>query len=140
MRYEQCISVDVARERAWTALAAVSAWPQWTASMRDVTPLDGDDLALGRRFRIRQPGLPPMVWRVSALEAGESFTWEARSPGVHTSGYHHLTTNPDGTTRITIGIDQNGPLARLLDVWIGAKTRRYLALEAAGLQAAAQTA
>jgi hypothetical protein len=138
MRYEQTITAAATQARAWKALAAVTTWPRWTRSIQDVRPLDGGDLARGHRFRIRQPGMPTLVWRVSAVRAGESFTWETRSLGVHTSGYHRLATNPDGTTQITIGVDQTGPLAGLLNVLMGGKTRRFLALEAAGLKAASE--
>ncbi|SCG66446.1 Polyketide cyclase / dehydrase and lipid transport [Micromonospora halophytica] len=116
----------------------MTTWPLWTKSIEEVRPLDGRDLTLGHRFRIKQPGMPPLVWRVSAVRDGESFTWETRSPGVRTSGFHRLATNPDGTTQITIGVDQTGPLAGLLNVLMGGKTRRFLALEAAGLKAASE--
>jgi hypothetical protein len=108
--------------------------------MREVRPLDGGELTLGHRFRIKQPGMLPLVWRVSAVADGESFTWETRSPGVRTSGFHRVAANPDGTTQITIGIDQTGPLAGLLNALMGGKTRRFLALEAAGLKAASEKA
>ncbi|MFD6756951.1 SRPBCC family protein [Micromonospora gifhornensis] len=139
MRYEQTITVRADQARAWAVLAAVTTWPQWTSSMREVQPLDGDELALGHRFRVKQPGMPALVWRVSALQVGDSFTWETRSPGVRTSGFHRLAANPDGTTSITVGVDQTGPVARLLDLLIGARTRRFLALEAAGLKAASES-
>jgi hypothetical protein len=57
---------------------------------------------------------------------------------VHTVAFHRLEANPDGGTRITIGLDQTGPLARLVGALTGARTRRYLALEAAGLKAASE--
>ncbi len=138
MRYEETITAGAAQARVWEALAAVTTWPRWTESMQEVQPLDGGDLTLGHRFRIKQPGMPPLVWRVSAVQAGESFTWETRSPGVRTSGFHRLAANPDGTTRITLVVDQTGPLAGLLNLLMGARTRRFLALEAAGLKAASE--
>jgi len=138
MNFEETIETRAGLAQAWAALAAVQTYPQWTTSMQSVEPLDGPELRVGRRFRIRQPGLPVMVWRVSAVTEGRSFTWEARSPGVHTVAYHELTPLPTGGTRITIGVRQRGPLARLVGLMTGAKTRRYLALEAAGLKAAAE--
>lgn len=138
MDYEETTETRADPARAWTALAAVPTYPQWTASMRSVEPLDGPELRVGHRFRIRQPGLPVTVWRVCEVTEGRSFTWEARSPGVHTVAYHQLTPLPSGGTRITIGVRHRGPLARLVSLLTGARTRRYLALEAAGLKAAAE--
>ena len=78
------------------------------------------------------------MWRVTEIREGESFTWEVRSPGVHTVAHHRLSRNPDGTTEIELGLHQTGPLAGLVGLFTAAKTRRYLGLEAAGLKAAAE--
>lgn len=138
MDYDQTTKTAAGIERAWSALAAVTTYPRWTPSMSTVEPLDGSALRVGHRFRIKQPGLPPVVWRVSDVQAGESFTWEANSPGVHTVAYHRLTRNPDGTTQISIGLRQHGVLSGLIAMLTGTKTRRFLELEAAGLKAAAE--
>jgi len=138
MDYTQNIRTTADLSSAWTALAAVMTLPQWTVSIDSVTPLDGPELQLGHRFRIRQPGLPPVVWRVTEIREGESFTWEVRSPGVHTVGHHRLSRNADGTTEIALALHQTGALAGLVGLFTAAKTRRYLGLEAAGLKAAAE--
>src|SRR5438105_1983792 len=114
MKYEQTTVTTADLARTWSALAAVSTWPQWTKSMTTVRPLDAADLRVGNRFRVKQPGLSPVVWRVSGVRDGESFVWEAHSPGVHTVAFHRLAANPDGTTQITIGIEQSGALAGLI--------------------------
>jgi hypothetical protein len=139
MRYEQTTSAAASTSQAWTALAEVTSLPRWTPSMRAVEPLDGAALRTGNRYRIRQPGLPPLVWRVTEVRDGESFVWETHSPGVHTVAFHRLAANPDGSTQITIGIEQSGPLGGLVRALTARRTRRYLALEAAGLKAASET-
>jgi hypothetical protein len=140
MDYEETIEARVDARQAWAALAAVTTYPQWTTSMAAVEPLDGPEVRVGHRFRIRQPGLPVVVWRVSEVDDGRSFSWQADSPGVHTVAYHRVVELPDGGSRITIGIRQRGALSRLVAALTAAKTRRYLALEAAGLKAAAEAA
>ena len=140
MDYDRTTDATATLDRAWSALAAVTTLPQWTPSMSSVTPLDGEALREGHRFRIKQPGFPPVVWRVSEVRDGESFTWEAHSPGLHTVAYHRLSPNADGTTRITIGLHQTGALAGVMAAITGSRTRRYLDLEAAGLKAAAEAA
>ncbi|MFI7221373.1 SRPBCC family protein [Micromonospora maritima] len=138
MNYEESTTTSAGLDRAWAALANVTSYPKWTKSMTSVEPLDAPVLAVGNRFRIQQPGLPPGVWRVSDVREGESFEWEAKSPGVHTVGYHRLRANPDGTTTITLGIRQSGTLAWLVGLFIAGKTRRYVQMEAAGTKAAAE--
>jgi uncharacterized membrane protein len=138
MRYEQTAKAAATTDQAWAALRDVTDLPRWTKSMTSVEPLDGADLRTGNRYRIRQPGLPVIVWTVSEVRDGEAFTWEARSPGVHTVAFHRLAANPDGSTQITIGLDQTGPLAGVVRVLTAARTRRYLVMEAAGLKAASE--
>ncbi|MFG2054376.1 SRPBCC family protein [Micromonospora sp. NPDC048930] len=138
MNYDETITTTAGLDHAWAALEGVTTYPQWTASMSTVEPLDGPALELGNRFRIRQPGLPPTVWRVCDVRRGVSFAWDAHAPGVHTVGYHRVDREPDGTTRIRIGIRQSGALAWLAALLLTARTRRYLRMEAAGLKAAAE--
>ena len=140
MDYEETIETRADARQAWAALAAVTTLPQWTTSMTAVEPLDGPQLWVGHRFRIRQPGLPVVVWQVSEVDEGVSFSWQMRSPGVHTVAYHRVSALATGGSRITIGIRQRGIFAGLIAALTAAKTRRYLALEAAGLKAAAEAA
>jgi hypothetical protein len=107
--------------------------------MTAVTGLDGAELALGHRFRISQPGFPAVVWRVCELREGEAFSWEARSPGLHTLASHRVTANADGSTQITLVLRQTGALSGLMRLLTEARTKRYIALEAAGLRAAAES-
>jgi hypothetical protein len=140
MEYAERITTAASRQDAWAAVAAVTTWPEWTASMREVRPLGSARVEVGNRFRVSQPGLPPAVWEVTEVREGESFVWTNRAPGLHTRAYHRVATGADGSTEIAIGIDQTGPLARLVGALTAAKTRRYLKLEAAGLKAAGESA
>ncbi len=139
MNYEQTATTRASVANAWTALADVTSLPKWTKSMTAVEPLDGADLRVGNRYRIRQPGMGALVWQVSELRDGESYVWENRSPGVRTVAFHRLATEPDGGTRITIGLVQSGWLAGVVAALTGKRTRRYLELEAAGLKAASES-
>ena len=70
-------SVEVAAPAAavWTVYADVERWSEWTASITRIEALDGPELAVGKRFAIKQPRLPRLVWEISELEPG------ARGPG-----------------------------------------------------------
>jgi hypothetical protein len=107
--------------------------------MTDVTGLDGPELAVGRRFQIRQPGFPTAVWHVSDVRDGESFQWESKVPGLLSVANHRVSANADGSTQVVLTLRQTGPLAGLIKVLTQAKTRRYIALEAAGVKAAAES-
>lgn len=106
--------------------------------MNSVELLDSGPLHIGTRARIKQPKLPTVVWEVSDLRDNEEFTWVSRSPGVRTAGRHKVSRNADGSTRITLEIDQTGVLAPVIAPFLSRRTRKYLKLEAAGLKAAGE--
>jgi hypothetical protein len=138
MDYTETTIVNAEQPTVWAALAAVTTYPRWTTSMTAVAPLDGERLAVGHRYRVSQPGLPTAVWRVIEVCDGESFTWENRSPGLHSVASHSVSKE-GGATIVTLRLQQNGPLAGLLARLTGKKTRRFMALEAAGVKAAAES-
>jgi hypothetical protein len=71
---------------------------------------------------------------VTELDEGRSFTWVAKGPGLATVGRHRL--EPDATgTRVTLGIEQAGPMGAVAALFWGGLTRRYIATEAASLDA-----
>lgn len=122
----------------WEALTDVRRWPERTASMTSVEPVDA--MTLGARVRVRQPKLPVMVWQVVAWQPGESFVWATSSPGVRTLATHAVTPEAAGRSRLVLGVYHHGPLAPLVRLLTGRLTRRYLGMEAAGLKAAAEAA
>lgn len=134
------VSVDVAApaETLWKVLIDVEAWPKITESMTSVERLDDGPFRVGSTARVRQPGLPPMVWRVTELEEGRSFTWQANTPGVVTTAWHRIEP-ADSNSRLTLEIEQTGPFAAIAGLLLGRRTRRFVEMEAAGLRDRAQT-
>ena len=128
--------VDIAAgpEEVWAVLVDVERWPEWTASMSKVERLDGGPFAVGSRVRIKQPRLPPTVWKVTALDPGQAFSWNAESPGVTTVADHRVTPAGPGVVKVTLGIRRSRPLAPVIDALFGRITRRYVAMEAEGLK------
>jgi hypothetical protein len=139
MNYTETVRAKADPSRTWQAMADVLSYPQWTKSIMAVTALDGPTLAVGHRFQIRQPGFPAVVWRVTEFREGVGFSWETRALGLRSVGSHWLRGNADGTTQITLELRQTGALSGLMALFTGAKTRRFLALEAAGTRDAAES-
>ena len=134
MQHEVQIRIDAPAEEVWSALADVERWPEWTASVRTVELLDAE-LAVGARVRIRQPKFPAVVWHVTELADGVSFTWRSRSPGADAHGRHAVLDNGDGTSTAVLTISQTGVLGSLVGLLSRRITKRYVGLEAAGLKA-----
>jgi uncharacterized membrane protein len=133
MRVDVAVDISAPPEVVWAVLSAVESWPAWTASITSVRLLSPDPLQVGSRVRIKQPRLPVTVWTVTELVEGERFTWTATGPGVHTRASHRVVRTTDGS-RATLSIDQAGVLGRLVGRLYGGLTRRYVAMEAAGLK------
>jgi uncharacterized protein YndB with AHSA1/START domain len=133
MDHEVRIDIAAPAARVWSVLSDVERWPEWTASVRSVELLDGT-LAVGNRVRIRQPRFPTVVWEVTEVVPNRSFTWRSRGPGADAIGSHAVADNGDGSSTAVLGISQTGLLGTLVALLSRPLTKRYVALEAAGLK------
>jgi uncharacterized membrane protein len=132
---DSSIEIEAPPARVWSVFSDVERWPEWTASVTRLTALDGPGLAVGKRFEIKQPRLPKLVWRVTQVDEGGSWTWEQHSPGGRTVAVHEVIAAPGGGTLVRQRLDQQGPIGGLVARLMRATTKRYLELEAAGLKA-----
>lgn len=128
------ITIEAPVDAVWAVYSDVARWPTWTESVTSVELLDSPTLGPTSRARIKQPWFPTLVWAVSALTPGASWSWTARSPGATTIATHQLHALGHDRTRVVQTIDQRGPLGVLVGVLTQRLTRRYLAMEAAGLK------
>ncbi len=133
------ISIDIAAppSRVWAAIVDVERWAEWTASISKITILGGGPLALGKRAFVRQPKIPPALWKVTEFDEGRSFTWVAGLPGMWTHGVH--TAEPSGAgTRATLTLHYKGVLGPVMAKLTSGINDPYLKLEAEGLKARAE--
>lgn len=137
----ESVSIDISagRERVWQVIADVESWPQWTTSMTTVKRLDSGPLRFGSRARVKQPGLPSLVWQVTDIAEGTGFTWVTRSAGVTATAIHRLEETPGGV-RLTLTVAWDGIFAGVVAAMAGKQTRKYLALETAGAKGRAEAA
>jgi uncharacterized membrane protein len=134
MNCDSSIEIDAPAKLVWHVFSDVERWPDWTASVTTLKALDGPDLAVGKRFEIRQPRLPKLVWEVTKLDEGASWTWEQRSLGGRTIAVHEVIAEA-GRTLVRQRLDQQGPVGGLVGRLMRGTTKRYLELEAQGLKA-----
>lgn len=133
MRHDTTIDVAAPPEDVWRVMEDVETWPRWARSMTSVRRSATGPLLVGERVKVRQPGIPAAEWTVTAVERGASFTWVSRRPGVTTSATHVVAPTRNGS-RVTLTIEQHGPLAAITGVLLGGKVRRFVEIEAAGLR------
>ncbi|GAY19347.1 SRPBCC family protein [Mycobacterium sp. shizuoka-1] len=131
-------TIDAPPELVWEVFTDVEHWPDWTPSVTRLTGLDGPQLAVGRRFSIKQPRLPRLHWIVTELTPGAAWTWVQRAPGGFTSARHEVGAAPGGGTLVRQELEQRGVLGSVVGALTHRMTRRYLALEAQGLKACSE--
>lgn len=129
------IGVDVAAppDVVWAVTSDVERWHEWTASVRGIRLLRKGPLRLGSRALVRQPRLPPAVWKVIALEPGRSFTWVNGLPGLWIYASHSVAPAGCGT-RAVLSLRYDGLFGGVLARMLRDITHRYLVMEAAGLK------
>jgi uncharacterized membrane protein len=138
MRYmitDSGVEIEAPATVVWEVFSDVERWPEWTASVTDLIALDGPGIALGKRFEIKQPRMPKLIWEVTEVEPGTSWTWVQRSPGGLTVARHNVIPKSSERSLVRQLIDQRGPIGVLVALLMRRMTKRYLELEAAGLKA-----
>jgi hypothetical protein len=134
MHYEASAAIAAPIDLVWSTVVDVEHWPESTASVTSVERLDAGPFGVGSHARVRQPRLPTMVWTVTDVQPGREFTWIVKSLGVTTIATHRVTAGPGDQVSLTLSIDRVGLLAPVVDrLWDGL-TRRYMAMEAAGVK------
>lgn len=128
------VGIDAPSTVVWDVFSDVERWPDWTASVLRLVGIDGPELKVGSRFRIDQPRMPRLVWEVTELAPGRSWTWVQRSPGGVTTARHDVIATPDGHTVVRQELDQRGLLGAVVARLMHRMTVRYLELEAQGLK------
>jgi uncharacterized membrane protein len=128
------VDIGAPATAVWDVFSDVERWPEWTASVSSLVALDGPGIEVGKRFEIKQPRMPKLVWEVTDVIQGKSWTWVQRSPGGLTLASHDVEAIAGGRTRVRQQIDQRGPVGALVGILMRRMTRRYLDLEAAGLK------
>jgi uncharacterized membrane protein len=132
---DSSIEIDAPAGLVWDVFADVERWAEWTASIDRIVALDGPGIAVGKRFAIKQPRFPKLVWEVTEVAEGVSWTWRQRSPGGTTLATHEVVPLDDGRTLVRQRIDQRGPVGAAVGLLSRRLTRRYMELEAQGLKA-----
>jgi uncharacterized membrane protein len=130
--FETARHIDAPTQPVWEVLFDVAHWPEWTPTIESVERLDNGPFHVGSRVKVRQPKLPQALWEVTEIVEGRSFTWEAKGPGMKTIARHEVV--PDGNgSKVTLSIEQTGPMGAVAAMVWRRLTQRYIDLEAESL-------
>ncbi|MGY1763299.1 SRPBCC family protein [Geodermatophilus sp. SYSU D00779] len=129
------IDVEAPVERVREVLREVERWPEWAPTVTSVRRLDDGSLAVGSRVRVEQPRIPPDRVRGDRARAGPLVHLGGHRPGVRTTARHLLGELSTGGTRVTLAVEQAGPVGVVMGRFYRRLTDRYLAAEAEGIKA-----
>jgi uncharacterized membrane protein len=135
MIVKSSVEIEAPAAAVWDVYTDVERWSEWTASIERVVALDGPGIEVGKRFEIKQPRLPKVVWEVTSVEPGVAWTWRQKSPGATSVADHRVVDGGTGQTVVHQRIDQHGPVGALIGRLMLRTTKRYLELEGQGLKA-----
>jgi Polyketide cyclase / dehydrase and lipid transport len=137
MRYETSALTSAEPGRLWAVLTDVERWPAWIEVYEEVRREEKGPLKVGDSAYVKQRSLAGGVWRVTELTERRTFAWENRQPGVRLTGWHMVTAEPRGGSRLTLGFELAGRLAGVVSALLGRRVRRYVDLECMRLTAVA---
>ena len=120
-------------QTVWPILADVERWPEWTASMQNVTRLDAGPLGAGSRVRVAQPKLRPADFTITEWEPNRNFTWASSTPMVWATAGHLVEPSATGST-ITLTLRFEGWAGGVAGWLMRGLVERYMAMEGAGLK------
>lgn len=130
--FETFRHIEAPTRPVWEVLFDVARWPEWTPTIKSVERLEDGPFQVGSRAKVRQPRLPQALWQVTEVVDGRGFTWEAKGPGMKTIARHEVV--PDGNgSRVTLSIEQAGPMGAVAALIWRRLTQRYIELEAESL-------
>jgi uncharacterized protein YndB with AHSA1/START domain len=133
------VNIDASPEKVFAVLCDVERWPEWTSTMTSVQRVQSSPFGVGSSARVRQPGLRPTVWQVTAFENQRNFTWTARSPGLRMTAAH-LIEPQDLGSRVTLSFELSGLIAPLAWRLYGGLIERYVTTESQGLKKRGESA
>jgi Polyketide cyclase / dehydrase and lipid transport len=137
MHVVETFSTAAKPEAIWQILADVSHWKDWTPTVLDITPLNGQNLQVGGRYRVSQPGVQPAIYEVTACVPNEGFTWVQKIPGGKLLASHTIRVN-DGSTNVELSFFSQGLLAAAASALFSSKIRKLVSIEARSLKEKAE--
>jgi hypothetical protein len=133
MQIVETFLTGAAPEAIWQVLADVSHWKDWTPTVLDIVPLDGEHLQVGARYRVSQPGIKPAIYEVIACVPNEGFTWVQKISGGGLFASHTLRLE-DRSTKVELSFFSKGLLAAAAATLFSNKIRNFVSTEARSLK------
>ena len=98
------IVIAAPQERVWALISDVVNWPEWNPNVTSIEALDGPDLVVSHRFRLKQPAQAAKIWTVTRVE-DHRFGWKSEDGRLELEAGHEIVALDGGCeSRLTIVI------------------------------------
>ena len=133
MRLEHSLEIHAPAELVWGVTVDVEHWSDWNPNITSIERLEAGPIGLGSTARIRQPQLPPAVWRVTTFAPPRHFVWETQMRGMRFVVAHEIIPTAHGcTSRLTLEI--SGLMVPLLSPLMRGSATKAIETENRGLR------
>ena len=140
MRFERSIVIDAPQQRVWDVLSDLEAWPGRIETVELVELLTPTPLGEGSRVRLSNPGCRGHMGghRLGCpVLTSSTASMAVASPS---SGAIVSRRLEGGRSRLTLTLEMRGLLVLVGALFYKGLTNRYMALEAEGIERAAESA
>jgi len=115
MRFESSVHIDAPAERVWALVDKLEEWPQWMPSIKKIERISQGPLTAGSQLSVtaKVSGLTVrLLMTVTSFVAERNVVLEGKTLGTKLARFYILEP-VNGKTRLTVGGDVSGALARL---------------------------
>jgi hypothetical protein len=141
VRVYDCARADVEIRAAvpvvWRLITDVERWPDWTPTVLSLCKTDTGPLTIGTTCRVRQPGLPERLYKVTSLQEQSEMTWETNTAGLRMVASHQVWSTHTGSCAQLL-FSVTGVLAPMVRLLFAQKIDGMVNLEAESLRRAAE--
>jgi hypothetical protein len=133
MRAVESVISSASSRLVWSVLSDVEHWSEWTSTVIEIRPLDGEGLRVGARYRVVQPKLRPATYEVTACVPNQRFTWVQKVLGGAMIADHRLVPCSGGS-KVELSFSSEGFAANIVASLFSRIIREYVATEAKSLK------
>ena len=115
MRFESSIDIDAPVTKVWALVDKLEEWPQWMPSIKRIDKISEGPLAVGSQLSVtaKVNGLiVKLLMMITNFVPERNVVLEGKALGTKLTRFYTLEP-VNGKTKVTIGGDVSGALARL---------------------------
>jgi carbon monoxide dehydrogenase subunit G len=115
MRFESSIEINAPVKKVWALIDKLEEWPQWMPSIKKIEKVSKGPLAVGSQLSVtaKVSGLTvTLLMTITEFASERTVVMQGKALATNLRRFYNLEP-ANGKTKVTIGGDVSGALARL---------------------------